>query len=233
MGFYSFMFLGGFQLNYSTTFMAMLVWFTLESVAEASRVVLAFMEVDELQDFVAVSRIRFRELKKNHTNAKNHKITLEPSNVYEDLSRNPDIVVMIFILQSIMIAFVVTDIFASETLSCRDGTKGCPIVGTFGSWCFYIVYVMCIFLVCLVCGSFRRSSHTCFAFGCIPSPRSVFFIFWIQQKWHFYANGVFTRSKDQFWTIGTKSRLLDTITTGGQRQYPGTVDGHVSMARSP
>jgi hypothetical protein len=66
-------------------------------------------------------------------------VKLQPGNVYEDLSLDKFLVFMIFATQVIMIAFVVTDIFHTETHSCRDGTSGCPIVGTFGGWCFYIV----------------------------------------------------------------------------------------------
>jgi hypothetical protein len=136
MGFYSFLFLGGFQLNYSRAFIAMLAWFVLESLADIARVLIAFFEVDDLKDFVAVTKARQREIRKNH---QAHKIVLEPTNVYEDLSRSKDIVFMIFVLQAIMISFVVVDIFSGATHACRDGTKGCPIVGTFGGWCFYIV----------------------------------------------------------------------------------------------
>jgi hypothetical protein len=136
MGFYAFMFLGGFQLNYSTTLAAMLAGFVIESCADASRVLIAFSEVDDLNDFVPVTQAEKREIKQNHHA---QKIVLQPTSIYEDLSRSRDIVFMIFALQAIMIAFVTTDIFNTETHSCHDGTRGCPVVGTLGSWCFYIV----------------------------------------------------------------------------------------------
>lgn len=43
----------------------------------------------------------------------------------------------------------VTDIYDSETHSCRDGTGGCPVVGTFGSWGFYVlgIFMACVFLL--------------------------------------------------------------------------------------
>jgi hypothetical protein len=136
MGFYAFLFLGGFQLNYSRTFAVMLGWFAIESCADVSRVLIPFFEVDDLKDFVPVSQSEKRGVRQNHHA---QKIVLEPFNVYEDLSRHKDIVFMVFVLQAIMISFVTADMFSTDTHSCRDGTAECPVVGTFGGWCFYIV----------------------------------------------------------------------------------------------
>lgn len=41
----------------------------------------------------------------------------------------------------------VLDIFHSATHSCIDGTPGCPVAGTLGSWCFYCLG---IFMACVV-----------------------------------------------------------------------------------
>lgn len=56
---------------------------------------------------------------------------------------------MVFITQAVLIAFVVTDIFRSETHTCIDGTPNCPVVGTLGSWGFYVlgIFMACVFLV--------------------------------------------------------------------------------------
>lgn len=39
------------------------------------------------------------------------------------------------------------DVFDSETGNCRDGTNGCPIGGTVGSWGFYVlgIFMACVF----------------------------------------------------------------------------------------
>lgn len=56
---------------------------------------------------------------------------------------------MVFLTQVVLIAFVVTDIFDSELHSCRDGTPGCPVVGTLGSWGFYVlgIFMANVFLL--------------------------------------------------------------------------------------
>jgi len=43
----------------------------------------------------------------------------------------------------------VTDIYKNNTHSCPDGTKDSPIVGTFGSWSFYVLgmFMACVFLL--------------------------------------------------------------------------------------
>lgn len=42
-----------------------------------------------------------------------------------------------------------TDVYAAETYKCPDGTIGCPVVGTFGSWGFYVlgIFMACVFLL--------------------------------------------------------------------------------------
>lgn len=43
----------------------------------------------------------------------------------------------------------VTDVYESQTMSCRDGSANCPAVGTFGSWGFYVlgVFMACVYLL--------------------------------------------------------------------------------------
>jgi hypothetical protein len=53
-------------------------------------------------------------------------------------------------LYQLTLLFVqVSDIYDTETHSCHDGTAGCPIVGTLGSWAFYIlgIFMACVFLL--------------------------------------------------------------------------------------
>ena len=42
-----------------------------------------------------------------------------------------------------------TDVYAAETYKCPDGTIGCPVVGTLGSWGFYVlgIFMACVFLL--------------------------------------------------------------------------------------
>lgn len=137
----SFIFLGGLQMNYRLTFSIMLAFFALESSCDSLRILLSFREANSLDDVVVTSKEMRTELRR-------HPLTiLQPNNVYEDLTRKSLIVGMVFVTQAILISFVVTDIFGSETHSCLDGSSGCPVTGTFGSWGFY---VLGIFMACVV-----------------------------------------------------------------------------------
>jgi hypothetical protein len=43
----------------------------------------------------------------------------------------------------------ILDIMASATYKCPDGTPNCPIVGTFGSWAFYVlgIFMACVYIL--------------------------------------------------------------------------------------
>merc|ERR1711935_866655 len=46
---------------------------------------------------------------------------------------------MVFITQVVLISFVCIDIHDNNVNRCLDGTKGCPVAGTLGSWLFFIL----------------------------------------------------------------------------------------------
>jgi hypothetical protein len=97
----SFLFLGGLQLNYEATFSTMLGFFALESCADSLRVILAFREAETTSDCIVTS-------KSLRTHLNNKTMTLQPTNVYEDIGRDAVIVIMVFITQCLLIAFVVS-----------------------------------------------------------------------------------------------------------------------------
>ena len=137
----SFLFLGGLQLNYQAAFTAVLIAFTVESFGDSVRVLLAFGGYSSLKELVVTSK----DLQKVTQGT----AQLKPSNVYEDITRKRSVVFMVFATQCILIAFVVTDIYDTDTQNCRDGTPDCPVVGTFGSWGFYVlgIFMACVYLV--------------------------------------------------------------------------------------
>ena len=98
----SFVFLGALQLDYQLTFSVMLGFFTLVSAIDSLRVLIAFGETNSIADFVAVSSRLAHKLKSRPATQ------LKPTNVYEDLSREKFIVVMVFITQVLLITFVVS-----------------------------------------------------------------------------------------------------------------------------
>jgi hypothetical protein len=109
----------------------MLLFFTLESSLDTFRTLLCVYEYDGPEDVILTSA----DLKKDITDPNSKE--LQPTNVYEDLSRVGYVVVMVFCTQFMLISFVVVDILNSSTHSCPDGTSGCPVGGTLGSWLFY------------------------------------------------------------------------------------------------
>jgi len=132
----SFIFLAGIQLDYSRTLIAMIVLYTVASSLELIRVILGFKSVvnnNDQDQIILSSNVMKKYFQKFMTK------DLQPKNVYEDLGRNLFIVIMIFITQLVLISFVCIDILQSDLTSCLDGTKGCPIGGTLGSWCFFII----------------------------------------------------------------------------------------------
>jgi hypothetical protein len=145
----SMLFLAGFQLNYLLTLVVMCVYYTVISVTDSLRVIISLNEADRLQDLVEVSKRDRRFLastltlmaKSNGTT--NVAIDLKTQNVYEDISRNMTVVMLVFLTQGILIAFVIVDAFGLETHTVLDKTNNVPIVGTLGS---YLVYVLGILM---------------------------------------------------------------------------------------
>jgi len=79
----------------------MLAYFAFESCLDALRLFIAMGEVTLVKDLVVVESWK-GHLKKSNTTQ------LTPASVYEDLSRSPLILMMVFITQSILISFVVS-----------------------------------------------------------------------------------------------------------------------------
>jgi hypothetical protein len=135
-------FLGGMQLDYASAFTLMMAVFAVESILDSLRVVIAYVEAPSLKDYIPTSDY--------YITPKNPKtLQLQPSNVYEDLSRPFMIVVMVFVTQVLLISMVFVDISQTSTYICHDGTTGCPVVGTLGSYVFYLlgVFLALVFLL--------------------------------------------------------------------------------------
>jgi hypothetical protein len=97
----SFLFLGGIQLDYEMTLVAMIASYSVTSLGESLRVYLAYKNANSLKDVVHTSAIVQSTLH-------NVSMDLNPSNVYEDLGRGITIILMTFVTQLILIAFVVS-----------------------------------------------------------------------------------------------------------------------------
>jgi hypothetical protein len=134
-------FLGGIQIHYEVAFSVMLGVFGLESSLDSFRVLLGYWEASSLAEYRPThDSIKYRGQEMTQ---------LSPSSVYEDLTRSLLIVFMVFFTQAVLIAFVVADIFENPTHTCLDGTPGCPVAGTLGSWSLYILgaFMALVFLL--------------------------------------------------------------------------------------
>lgn len=133
----SFFFLAGIQWDYQYTLMIMMIFYILASAGDSLRVLMAYSSFDRLVDVIPTTEsIRVaRNLSKDRATC----TLLTPANIYEDISRGATIVFMVFFLQVILISFVCYDLVMNKTTKCFDGTGGCPIGGTLGSWALYVL----------------------------------------------------------------------------------------------
>jgi hypothetical protein len=92
----------------------MIIVYTLTSFAQTFKVLLAYWETDNMKDFIPSSGTMANNLKlvallaqfNPKSDVKNSYI-IHPQTVYEDLGRDIKIVLMVFLTQALMIAFVV------------------------------------------------------------------------------------------------------------------------------
>lgn len=137
----SFFLLGGFQLDYKTTFGVMLVIYLFFAFGEYLCVLLTVSKFESLQ--TAINENKERDI--THTK-------LTPKNVYQDFSLNLAMTSMVFTTQFILIAFVLTDIYYSDHIvESNFVTEGGDILenGSLRGWLFYALgsIMACVFLI--------------------------------------------------------------------------------------
>ena len=128
----SFLFLGGVQLDYRNTLIAMIIYYAFVSFGESFRVLLAYWSYASLREVFIMTENEhgLKEKKDEDEREKDKKfetMEVQPTNIYEDMGRERTIVLMIFLTQVILVSFVCTDIYRSDTVRCMDGTPNCPI----------------------------------------------------------------------------------------------------------
>ena len=105
----SLLFLGGIQINYELTLTLMLFVYAISSFGDSLRVILAFIKYDSLSKVEVVSDMSKQVQDAAGKNDHNGMIVkLDPSNVYEDIAREPTIVIMLFFTQALFICIVVS-----------------------------------------------------------------------------------------------------------------------------
>lgn len=133
----SFLILWGIQLNYQIALKVMFCFYFVASSMESIRVILAYKSVDFNDE--GHGELVFSSELMHDTFDKFKEKLLEPKNVYEDMGRKLYLVCMIFVTQVILISFVCIDMTEDSVTKCLDGTAGCPVGGTLGSWCFFVL----------------------------------------------------------------------------------------------
>jgi len=122
----SFLFLGFLQIDYHFGFKIMMGVLVVESSLDSIRVLLAYRNCKSLRD----STVSTSEEEAHDMHATTQ---LEPTNVYEDLTRPRSIAVMVFLVQSLLIGIVMYDSYRTTTRTCFDGTEGCLMLGSLGA----------------------------------------------------------------------------------------------------
>lgn len=151
--------LGGLQTNFQKSYIVMIGFCCLISCAETLGILLTYVKFDTFLDvrkncaLYNIEHVRQMIKVEDISN-------IFPCNVYEDLSRNKTVIIMVFLTQCCLIFFVVLDAYQNPTVTCIDGSTGCPVVGTLGSWMFYVlgIFLGCVYLIG-PSSSFGESPH--------------------------------------------------------------------------
>ena len=135
-------FLGLLQIGYHRGFLLMLGLLVLESSLDTARILLANWSCRSLRQLRVTSDEEAKEIRETATQ-------LEPTNVYEDLTRPRSIAVMVFLVQSLLIGIVLFDSYSTTTRTCFNGTDGCQMLASLGSYCLYFLgtFMACVFYV--------------------------------------------------------------------------------------
>lgn len=129
----SFFFLGLLQLNFHRGFWIMWGILVIESSLDTIRVLLAYWNCKSLGKAQVVSEEETRDLQQGNS------AVLDPTNVYEDLTRPKSIAGMVFLVQAMLIGLVMVDTYKTTTRTCFDGTDGCPMLTSLGSYTMYLM----------------------------------------------------------------------------------------------
>jgi hypothetical protein len=116
------------QYNFHLGFWIMIGMLVIESSLDTLRVLLAYWRCKSVKSVVAIVDEEARDLRSTVAT------TLEPTNVYEDLTRPQAIGVMVFVTQVFLITLVLRDTYQNTMRTCFDGVgdKKCPILSSMG-----------------------------------------------------------------------------------------------------
>lgn len=144
----------GLQYDYKLAFLILMTIFAIESAGDSLRVLLAVHEAHQNDDGKILggssrNMLDTHDIESHKGKEDNSVYRMAPGNIYEDLTRDDSIVVMVFVTQVILTSLVITDIYRSDTIACLDGTEGCPVAGTFGSYGLFLLgaFLTCVYIL--------------------------------------------------------------------------------------
>ena len=123
-------FLAVCQVNYHVGFWFMLGFVLLESNLDTLRVFLGYWNCKGLGSVQVIADEEIRDLQGTLAT------TLEPTNVYEDLTRPQSIGIMVFVTQVILIWLVLRDTYDNSLRTCFDGVSDhkCAMLSSMGKF---------------------------------------------------------------------------------------------------
>ena len=137
----SLLFLALLQYNFHYGFYCMWLILIVESSLDTIRVLLAYRNCASLANVDAVSDEEAADIRAS--------TTLNPTNIYEDLTRPPSMAVMVFLVQGLLIGLVMDDTYQTPTRTCFNGHDGCPMLTSLGSYSLYLMgtFMACVFYI--------------------------------------------------------------------------------------
>jgi len=160
--------LGGFQLHFGVAYAAMLVFYFAVSMIDLIRLLVAYKHYSSLKELVVTTN--YHKVDENEKAGKKKKrkkdiyfsnnraaVTIEPSNIYQNIARNGMMVTIVFISQFCLLTFIMHDTCKStERVKCFDPDlndeykpENCYTTGTMMSWLLYVlgILVQCVYLL--------------------------------------------------------------------------------------
>ena len=130
----SILFLGLLQWHYHVGYLVMLLVLLLESSLDTMRILLAYWNCKRLDSLSVIADDEAHELRAAATK-------LNPTNVYEDLTKPRSIAILVFLTQVVLVGLVMDDSYRTTTRACFSGAEGgCPVLTSVGT-----------LIVCFVC----------------------------------------------------------------------------------
>ncbi|CAJ1932031.1 unnamed protein product [Cylindrotheca closterium] len=137
------LFLGLMQRNFQHGFLIMLAVLFVECSLNTARILLVYQNCKSIDSVQPLADDEAYDI--TGDNARQ----LEPTNVQEDLTRPFALAVLVFLTQIVLIGLVLDDTYLTTTRTCFNGTTGCLMLTSLGSYCLYLMgtFMTCVYYV--------------------------------------------------------------------------------------